>query len=87
MSDSNSNRVGSVSDSVNGEQGSRNNDSSRERQPLEYEPTGRTELKNLNEQIAMKAAKADAANGETLKNIVLRDARWSPEGGWVKKKY
>ncbi|CAF5041344.1 unnamed protein product, partial [Rotaria magnacalcarata] len=62
MSDSNSNRVGSVSDSVNGEQGSRNNDSSRERQPLEDEPTGRTELKNLNEQIAMKAAKADAAN-------------------------
>ncbi|CAM4910842.1 unnamed protein product [Rotaria socialis] len=87
MSDSNSNRVGSVSDSVNGDQGSRNNDSYRERQPLEYEPTGRTEPKNLNEQIAMKAAKADAANGETLKNIVLRDARWSPEGGWVKKQY
>ncbi|CAF4918982.1 unnamed protein product, partial [Rotaria socialis] len=31
MSDSNSNRVGSVSDSVNGDQGSRNNDSYRER--------------------------------------------------------
>ncbi|CAF3932296.1 unnamed protein product [Rotaria sp. Silwood1] len=86
MSDGSGNRGGFVSSSGSGSQVPSDNGSS-ERQPRTYQPTGRAESSNLNEQIAMQAAQAGAAQGKVLKRIVLRDPKWPAEDGWVKMRY
>ena len=47
--------------------------------------TGRTEPNNLYEQLAMEKVKANPLDGATeLNKIVMNDARWPAEEGWVK---
>ena len=49
--------------------------------------TGRTTANNLNEQSAMKKVMANPLDGsEVIKNVTLRDSRWSAAEGWVKMK-
>jgi hypothetical protein len=55
--------------------------------PDEHKPTGRTEPRNLNEQIAMKDAIEGAANGKVLSRVTLKDSRWPAKDGWVKMRY
>jgi hypothetical protein len=55
--------------------------------PDEHKPTGRTEPRNLDEQIAMKDAIEGAANGKVLSRVTLKDSRWPAKDGWVKMRY
>ena len=46
--------------------------------------TGRTEPKNLREQLAMEQVKSNPLNGDKLYNISLNDSRWPASDGWIK---
>lgn len=48
------------------------------------ESTGRTQAKNLKEQLAMEQAQSDPAAGQQIQNIQMRDSRWPSDQGWVK---
>jgi hypothetical protein len=46
--------------------------------------TGRTEAKNLNEQLAMKQVYSNPLQGAKQLNIAMSDSRWLAKDGWVK---
>jgi filamentous hemagglutinin len=46
--------------------------------------TGRTEAKNLNEQLAMKQVYSNPLQGAKQLNVTMSDSRWSAKDGWVK---
>ena len=54
------------------------------KKPLGRGSTGRTEARNLNEQLVMKEAMSNPANGIKLDAIKLNDKRWPHEEGWKK---
>ena len=49
--------------------------------------TGRTEAKNLNEQLAMKHVISDPLNGAKQLDLIMQDSRWLASEGWVKMEY
>ena len=49
--------------------------------------TGRTEAKNLNEQLAMKQVISDPLNGAKQLDLIMQDSRWLASEGWVKMEY
>ena len=46
--------------------------------------TGRTEARNLTEQLAMEQVKSNPGAGTQLTNIIMNDTRWPASSGWVK---
>ena len=46
--------------------------------------TGRTEPRNLTEQLAMKEAQSNPTAGRVLRNIIMKDSHWPTGEGWVK---
>ena len=49
--------------------------------------TGRTEAKNLNEQLAMKQVMSDPLKGAKQLELIMKDSRWAATEGWVKMEY
>jgi hypothetical protein len=86
MSHGSGNRGGSGSGGGSGHRDPPDDDS-HERKPLGRKSTGRTEPRNLLEQIAMQAAIAGAAGGTVLEKMILGDRTWPVEDGWVKMRY
>ena len=56
---------------------------SKTNQSISRGSTGRTEPRNLREQLAMEQVKLNPTAGKPLK-ITLNDARWPASEGWVK---
>ncbi|CAF3849068.1 unnamed protein product [Rotaria sp. Silwood1] len=79
-SNRNGNQGGNIGGSANGPCDPPDNGSSREREPKRTEPA------NLNEQIALKAAKAGDPTAKILP-IELTDSNYPSTSGWVKMQY
>ena len=46
--------------------------------------TGRTEARNLNEQLAMQQTMSNPCDGTIVNDVKMRDPRWSMKEGWIK---